>query len=124
MAARRNPGYLLHIASTSCLVIVGAKLRKKIEVVLCKARGLGLPKIKKGKKLHQKPVSFTYTWKLTKVWVKKIGHMFCLITQKVSTVEKILLSKGQIDLFRGLKWGIVRLCSSKNAGDMAKNLKE
>ena len=23
--------------------------------------------------------------------------------------------EGQIDLFRGLKWGIVRLCSSKNA---------
>ena len=50
MAARRNPGYLLHIASTSCLVIVGAKLRKKIEVVLCKARGLGLPKIKREEK--------------------------------------------------------------------------
>ena len=47
IAALRNPGYLLHIASTSCLVIVGAKLRKKIEVVLCKARGLGLPKTKR-----------------------------------------------------------------------------
>ena len=47
IAARRNPGYLLHMASTSCLVIVGAKLRKKIEVVLCKARGLGLPKMEK-----------------------------------------------------------------------------
>ena len=45
MAALRNPGYLLHMASTSCLVMVGAKFRKKIDVVLCKARGLGLPKM-------------------------------------------------------------------------------
>ena len=50
--------------------------------------------------------------------------MFCLITQKVSTLEKNVSSKGQIDLFRGLKWGIVRLCSSKNAGDMARNSKK
>ena len=48
---------------------------------------------------------------------------FHLIAQKLSTLEQTLLSKGQIDLFRGLKWGIVRLCSSKNAGDMARNLK-
>ena len=50
--------------------------------------------------------------------------MFCLITQKVSTLEKNVSSEGQIDLFRGLKWGTVRLCSLKNTGDMAKNLKK
>jgi len=61
---------------------------------------------------------------VAKVWVKKIGHMFCLITQKVSTLEKNVSSKGQIDLFRGLKWGTVRLCSPKNTGDMAKKLKK
>ena len=50
--------------------------------------------------------------------------MFCLITQKVSILKKNVSSKGQIDLFRGLKWGTVRLCSLKNTGDMAKNLKK
>ena len=50
--------------------------------------------------------------------------MFCPITQKVSNLEKNASSKGQIDLFKGSKWGTVRLCSLKNTGDMAKNLKK
>ena len=39
MAARRKPGYLRHIASTSCLVIVGERFRRKMLVTLC--NGLG-----------------------------------------------------------------------------------
>ena len=35
--------HLLHMASTSALVMVGARFLKKIEVVLCKARGWSLP---------------------------------------------------------------------------------
>lgn len=35
----RRISNLEHIASTSCLVIVGARFLKKIEVVLCRARG-------------------------------------------------------------------------------------
>ena len=54
---------------------------------------------------------------------KKTAHTFCLITRKGSTLDKNLFSKGQIDLFRGLKWGIVRLCSSNITGDTIKNHK-
>ena len=39
IAARRNPGYLRHIASTSCLVIVGERFLRKILVTLCKGLG-------------------------------------------------------------------------------------
>ena len=36
--------YLLHMASTSCLVMVGARLRRKMDVVLCKLRGFSFYK--------------------------------------------------------------------------------
>ena len=50
--------------------------------------------------------------------------MFCLVTEKGSTLEEILFYKGQINLSRGLKWGIVHLYSSKTARDIAKNDKK
>ena len=48
--------------------------------------------------------------------------MFRPISEKISTAEQILFSKGQIKLLRGLKWGIVRLCSSNIVQDMAWNM--
>ena len=48
--------------------------------------------------------------------------MFWLITQRWSSLQKIVFYKGQINLFRALKWGIVRLCSSNIVRDMARNV--
>ena len=37
-------------------------------------------------------------------------------------LEKFYAQKGQIHLFQGLKWGIVRFCRSTGSRDMAKNI--
>ena len=40
---------------------------------------------------------------------KKLETMFCFMTQKGSVVDKILFSKGHINLFRGLKLGTLSM---------------
>ena len=45
--------------------------------------------------------------------------MFGLITQKRSTLKQIYSSKGQSNLLRGWKWGVV-LCSSNIFEDITK----
>ena len=49
--------------------------------------------------------------------------MFGSIAQKLLTLQKNVYQKGQKEVLRGLKCGIVHLCSSKIARDMAQNFK-
>ena len=53
---------------------------------------------------------------------KKTELAFCHIAQKVLPLEKFYSSKGQNDLFQGLKWGIVRICRSTGSWGMVKNI--
>ena len=54
---------------------------------------------------------------------KKIGHLFCSITQILSILELENINKGQNSLFLTLKWGIARLCRSNSFRDTAINVK-
>ena len=54
---------------------------------------------------------------------KKIGHLFCSITQILSILELENINKGQNSLFLALKWGIARLCRSNSFRDTAINVK-
>ena len=54
---------------------------------------------------------------------KKIGHLFCSITQILSILELEHINKGQNSLFLALKWGIARLCRSNSFRDTAINVK-
>ena len=60
---------------------------------------------------------------VSKVWCKKIGHVFCSADQEISLLVLKWITKGQINLFQALKWGIVRLCSSNIFGDTSINVK-
>ena len=52
---------------------------------------------------------------------KKSTQHFCITFQKVSLLVLSYTSIGQNEMFQGLKWGIVRLCTSKILGDIGKN---
>ena len=54
---------------------------------------------------------------------KKIGHLFCSITQILSILVLKNNNKGQNSLFLALKWGIARLCRSNSFRDTAINVK-
>ena len=54
---------------------------------------------------------------------KKIGHLFCSITQILSILELENINKGQNSLFLSLKWGIAQLCRSNSFRDTAINVK-
>ena len=58
------------------------------------------------------------------VLVKKNGKTFLLISQKWWILWQLHWSKGVINSFKGLKWGIVRLCKSNSSWDMTKNMKK
>lgn len=53
---------------------------------------------------------------------KEPWQTFWVVAKQLATLEQIYMSKGQIILFRGLEWGVVCLCSSEIARDMAKNV--
>ena len=54
---------------------------------------------------------------------KKIGHLFCSITQILSILVLKSNNIGQNSLFLALKWGIARLCRSNSFRDTAINVK-
>ena len=60
---------------------------------------------------------------LVKSESKKIGHLFCSITQILSILELKNIHKGQNSLFLALKWGIERLCRSNSFRDTVINVK-
>ena len=54
---------------------------------------------------------------------KKIGKMFLLISQKWPILQQSHWSKGVINSFKGLKWGIACLCKSNSSWDMTKDIR-
>ena len=52
---------------------------------------------------------------------KKSVQSFCITFQKLSFLVLSYTSIGQNEMFQGLKWGIVLLCTSKILGDIGKN---
>ena len=65
-------------------------------------------------------------WRFTndiKVWVKKSGQIFFCIPQKWRLLRQLLLSKGVINSFKWLKWGIVCICILYSFWDMIRNTK-
>ena len=55
---------------------------------------------------------------------KKTRHLFGFISQKISILALKVIRKGENEMFKWLIWGIVRICRSKIAGDMARNPKK
>ena len=49
-------------------------------------------------------------------------HIFGFISQKISILALKVIKEGQSEMFRGLIWGIVRLCRSNITGDIIKNV--
>ena len=56
------------------------------------------------------------------VWCKSSVYFFLNNTKVIALIVKTQ-AKGQNNLSRALKWGIVHLCSSNRIGDMIKNKK-